>query len=152
MPTTTIARCSHSSHSWSPDEPTSLYFVTDEIAVFMNEKRVVCDLLALNRHDGRMVPVIIELKSTRDMKRLVEQLENYAAVISTYQIYFERLFSALLAEPIRFSMPVEKWLVWPSPKSGPVRRVEELAAQGIRVVDYAEKNNAFTFSIGARPR
>lgn len=63
-----------------------LTFVTDEIPIRpVNEDgtgKVLCDILALRQfNDGRLVPVVMELKSAREMTRLVGQVSSYAELL-----------------------------------------------------------------------
>ncbi len=135
-----------------PDsEDTSLYFVTDEISVVHDDNKIVCDILAINRRKDGIAPVLMELKSERAMSRLVEQLNNYEAIMKTYQTNFEGLFSALMGEKIRFAFSPEKWMVWPAADTSPDRREAELLPQGIRIVSYSESDAGFDFHIGQRP-
>ncbi len=65
--------------SEASDTPVDLTFVTDEISLPTEAGKMVCDILALRRHGGRTVPVLLELKDCRMLKRLIEQVEGYAA-------------------------------------------------------------------------
>jgi hypothetical protein len=85
------------------------------------------------------------------MKRLVEPLAEYAAVLRQYYGQFERLFSAVLGERIQFGGPPEKWLMWRAAGCGADPREAELARQGIRVVQYKRDNSGFKFRVGIRP-
>ena len=122
-------------------------FVADELALPLGSgKRIVCDLLALRCHpDGRQIPAVIELKSAREMKRLVEQVESYASVIEKNQGAFEALFSAVLGQPVCFSGPAERWIVWPQAGALSDPRAETLAGKGIRVVGYSQSERGFAF-------
>lgn len=135
----------------APTEDTALYFVTDEIALWSEDKRVVCDLLAINQRPDGIAPVLIELKSERHMTRLVEQLDSYTALLWHHRANFEQIFSALLGREIRFKFPPEKWLVWPSALETADRREAELLLKGIRVVGYREAPEGFTFAVGRHP-
>src|SRR5690606_23690497 len=104
-----------------------------------------------NRTQHGIVPVLMELKSGREMTRLVEQLTNYEAIVQHYLPYFERLFSALLGEKIMFRLPAEKWLVWKALDSGKDRREDELTNQGIRTVGYIEESGRYQFIVGNKP-
>ena len=135
--------------SCATNGPVELSFVTDEIALPLSQgAKTVCDLLALRRDAGRCTPVLIELKDARALKRLVEQVEGYAALIDEHANQFAALYGAVLGETVQFDGPVEKWIVWPA--AGLVRdpREEELAARRIRVVGYEERNDGYTFRIG----
>jgi len=128
-----------------------LVFVTDEIAVQDDSGKLVCDLLALRRGEGGDVPVILELKSKREMARLVHQLKAYSACMEKYTPFFERLFTETLGDDVCFSGPPEKWLVWPGMNRGHDLRERELADSGIGVIQYWENDSSFDFHIGARP-
>jgi hypothetical protein len=93
-------------------DPVELTFVTDEISLPHNDGEIVCDLLALRRDGGRCTPVLLELKSERALKRLVEQVDGYAPLIDDHQELFAHLFGELLGEELRFDgRPTEKWIV-----------------------------------------
>jgi len=128
-------------------------FVADELALPVGDgKRIVCDLLALRcAPDGRKNPAVIELKSARQMRRLVEQVQSYASAIERQQEGFEAFFSAVLGEHVRFSGPAERWIVWPQAGADRDPREQELGSAGIRVVGYAESEPGFSFRVGPRP-
>lgn len=135
-------------------QPTELYFVTDELAMFTPTGKVVCDILALRRgpHDPtKDIPVLIELKSARQMTELVKQLERYKVVMMEYSHHFEKLFGAILGEEIRFSDSIEKWLIWPASNSVRDPKEPKLAQLGIRVVQYTKNEYGFDFQIGQTP-
>jgi len=93
----------------------ALRFITDELSLPDGKGKVVCDLLAL-RNDH--TPVVIELKSARELGRLVYQVRRYADVVDDHRDEFARLFSAVLGRPIQLQHPAEKWIVWPPPAKG----------------------------------
>ena len=128
-------------------------FVTDELALPMGDgQRIVCDLLALRRGpDGRQVPAVIELKSARQMRRLIEQVEGYADALDNQPAAFEDLFSAVLGEEVTFDGPSERWIVWPQAGAFQDPRTEQLATLGIRVVGYAECGEDFSFRVERQP-
>lgn len=124
-------------------------FVTDEIPVPCADGRIVCDLLAARRlGEGRVRPVLIELKSERAMKRLVEQATSYAEVIDRHPDLFARLYGALLGSETRFEGATEMYIVWPAPASGGEPRRAELAALGIGVMTYRAVADGFEFALG----
>ena len=139
----------------SPESATSPFdrvlFVTDELAVFSGGGKLVCDLLALRREVGRIQPVLIELKSKRELKRLKEQLDGYSQFLQANVPAFERLYSEVLGEEVRFTAPPEKWLVWPRICDGADHREEELAQVGIGVVQYQAASDGFRFYVGRSP-
>jgi len=128
-------------------------FVADELALPMGGgRRMVCDLLALRRGPGdRQVPAVIELKSARQLRRLVEQVQGYADAVDSQRASFEALFSAVLGETVTFDSPTEKWIVWPQAGSNEDPRSEQLAAEGIRIVGYQESGGEFAFRVGRQP-
>ncbi len=130
--------------------PVELLFVTDEIPLPVEgEKNIVCDILALRTDSNLCTPVLLELKSERMMKRLVDQVRDYSALIDEHRGEFEKLFEAVLGRPVQFDdAPTEKWIVWPFPKSGPETRERELANEQIRLVDYREVEGGYEFSAG----
>jgi hypothetical protein len=75
--------------------PVELSFVTDETALPIQGDKMVCDVLALRRDDAHSVPVLLELKDSRMLSRLVEQVEGYARLVDTHADLFAQLYSVL---------------------------------------------------------
>jgi hypothetical protein len=127
-----------------------LIFAVDEIPVPLEgTKRIVCDVLALSRlPDGGYRPVLLELKSSRMMRKLVEQVESYADIVDRHSDLFGEIFSAMLDEKIHLVGSCEKWVVWP--RAGKIEdpRQEELAKKGIRVVGYRQNSSESSFRVG----
>jgi hypothetical protein len=132
------------------NEPVDLLFVTDELALPVMGKEMVCDVLALRRDGGRCTPVLLELKDRRMLTRLVEQVEGYSVLVDEHADLFAELFGALLGEDVRFEAPTERWIVWPGPRVGRDPREAELRTRGIRVVTYAEHEGAYSVRVGDR--
>ncbi len=132
--------------------PARLRFVTDEIAVPGDKRRIVCDLLAMREtKDGGRVPVVIELKSARHMKRLIQQVTDYATLVDTHADLYARLFETILHDDTTFTGPCEKWIVWPQAGDTKDPREDRLAEIGIRVVGYKRRGWAFGFRVGEKP-
>ena len=108
-----------------------LTFVTDEQMLPSETGKVVCDLLALRTVREGAVPVVIELKSRRDMARLIAQLNTMAAIVDAHRARFAQLFAALLGHDVRLVGPCERWLVWPAAPQDTDPRLAELAQRGI---------------------
>lgn len=126
------------------DEP--VWFVTDELALPAGAggEKIVCDLLAL--HGNR--PAVIELKPSRQLTRLVAQVNDYAALVDRHADLFEQLYSVILGRNVSFAGPCEKWIVWPrAPGHARDPREVELLAQGIFVVGYEETAERFALSV-----
>ena len=131
----------------SAGDEVPLVFVTDELSLPTEDGRIVCDLLAL--HGTR--PVIIELKPAREMKRLVQQVTSYAALVEAHLDLFAELYSVILDDASSLEPPCERWIVWPAvEKHERDPREDELAELGIRVVGYTESDSGFAFDIGRR--
>lgn len=127
-------------------------FLTDEIVMPTDAGgRILCDLLAVRPLDDRSFrPIVIELKSERQLKRLTEQVESYALLVEEQLAGFEALASALLAQDARLVCPCERWIVWPDARPGePDPREAELAQLGIRVVTYLAEGGVFRLRAGA---
>lgn len=138
--------------SVSTNDPVELVFVTDEIALPLDDEgKTVCDVLALRRDNGRCTPVLLELKDARMLGRLVAQVESYAALIDGHTALFEELYGALLGEAVKFDdRPTEKWIVWPAAGETNDPQEEKLAAQrkNIRIVGYTEKDGSYALRVG----
>lgn len=132
--------------------PVDLVFVTDEIALPVESGKIVCDLLALRTDGGRSTPVLLELKDSRQLTRLVEQVEGYGLLIDEHAELFAKLYSALLGRAVVFDRPTEKWIVWPMAGERLDPKERELTERGIRVVGYEERDGRFRFRVGAAPQ
>lgn len=134
--------------------PVELTFVTDEIALPTKpdgKGKIVCDILALRAGANGIVPVAIELKTERQLKRLIEQVTTYAALVDDHADLFAELCAALFAAPSGIVRPCEKWIVWPMAGNDRDPREDELAAAGVRAVGYAGTSNGFAFRVGKAP-
>lgn len=129
--------------------PVELMFVTDEIALPLDGEKTVCDILALRVDEGRSTPVVMELKSQRELTRLQHQVEAYAGLVDAHAALFAELFGALLGRKnLKFDGRAEKWIVWPATKHDVDPREKELLDRGIRVVAY---DQAPVFAVGRGP-
>jgi hypothetical protein len=134
--------------SCATNDPVELWFITDEIALPVEGGKMVCDILALRRDDGRCTPVLIELKDSRQLKRLVEQVEGYAKLLDLHADLFAELFGVLLGEAVRFDGSTEKWIVWPAAGASADPRTQELLDHGIRVTRYAVDGGRYSLVVG----
>lgn len=123
-----------------PESP-QLVFLADEMALREPDgEKTVCDLLAL-RFDGDLaVLVAIELKNTRQLKCLTEQVHKMADFIEKHRAEFQTLAEACLGRPVRLATKAERWIVWPC--AGPNRhgdqdpRIEKCRAENVRIITY----------------
>lgn len=124
--------------------PVELRFVTDELPLPTDQGKVVCDLLALRVDgEGHQIPVVIELKTERQLTRLVEQVTTYARLVDQQAVLFAQLYEALLGQPVSFAAPCERWIVWPA-VGDREPRAAELAALGVRSAGYEVKGAGFS--------
>jgi len=122
---------------------TELVFATDEIPLPTATGRIVCDILAARPiENGVYAPVVVELKSERAMKRLVEQVTTYAELVDEHLALFAELYGALLGSKVELRGACEKWIVWPA-IGDQEPRTEELGKLGIRLVGYREVEGGF---------
>jgi hypothetical protein len=130
-----------------------MLFIADELALPQEGGgRMVCDILALRRDaEGYCRPAVIELKSARQLSRLVEQVRDYAACVGALSDDFAELYSAVLGEAIVFDGPPECWIVWPQHGEQTDPREEELSEHGIRVVGYQEGGDGYSYRVGVAP-
>jgi PD-(D/E)XK nuclease superfamily protein len=120
-----------------------VYFITDEVSLPTYDGKIVCDLLAAVRINGGWRPMLVELKSERAMKRLIEQLDRFSYLIEQHLDAFGRLASTILKRPIQWSGSAQKVLVWPAVDKPVDPRISELAQLGIRCVGYRDKGADF---------
>ncbi|NOG53188.1 MAG: hypothetical protein HND57_02470 [Planctomycetes bacterium] len=127
-------------------------FITDELCITSGSLKMVCDLLAVRPLENGHCPMLIELKSARHMKRLVEQIDGFTQILNQCRDKFEALYTAVLGEDITFVCEPERWLVWPGKCEGADRREAELLEQRIGVIQYQQDDTAsFTFHVGRSP-
>ena len=138
--------------------PVELQFVTDEIFLPTEKSKIGCDILALRKTEDGSVPVLIELKSGRDMKEAIEQVEKYSGIVDEHAEDFAKLYHALLGsdfDNLEFVKSCEKWVVWPGLGDGPSDpdpREGDFSAKGIRLVSYYEDDKElgrYEFRVGA---
>jgi hypothetical protein len=122
-----------------------IYFVTDEMSLPTCNGKLVCDILAAAHKDDSWHPMLIELKSERAMKRLIEQLNGFSGLIEQHREVFANLASTVLGIPIQWSGPTQKVLVWPAVDKPVDPRASELAELGIRCIGYRDNGDDFNF-------
>jgi len=109
---------------------------------------VRCDILAVGKNGSEIFPVIIELKSNRNKKKLEEQLYNFAELIKHFKKEFKELLEACTSLLLNDYMP-RKIMIWPAPKleNGQTQNhLTHLNDNGINVLEYSEdKNKAYKF-------
>jgi len=116
----------------------NIQFITSEMAVTKNKKRVVNDILGFK--DGSLY--VIELKSDRAMGRLIEQVENFKKIIEEEKKLFDDLCKLYNHNWDKES--IIKVVVWPYNKNGKKSSIE-LLNEKIIEYGYKEKNDGFEF-------
>lgn len=134
--------------SRATEDPVELLFVADEISLPVEGSKIVCDVLGLRVDAGRSTPVLLELKDSRQLTRLVEQVYGYAAQMNGHADLFAKLYSVLLGREVVVNASAEKWIVWPMAGDALDPRDRELARRGVRVVAYDEHDDTYRFRVG----
>ena len=82
------------------------------------------------------------------MAELRRQVTVSASLMDTHRDLYAELATAMLGFEVNLVGPAERWIVWPELPGKPGKRVEELRAEGIRVVEYRESEGDFSFRVG----
>lgn len=100
----------------------SIRFITSELAFSDPEKgKIVSDIIGFDTKQNRIV--ILELKSDRLLKRLVEQVDNFDYIISQNQQLFDDLLSIYGYKTDNKPL---KAILWPNAKTSPLAKLEDL--------------------------
>lgn len=147
-----------------------LRFCLDEISLGDNNKKVPltasdkpeegivrCDILAVGKRAGsdKWTPVLIELKYSREMKRLEDQLKNFISVIDNnknLQAKLEELITTIVPEAKSYNSIITKVIVWPAPKSqGNGRALDESILEVVYDSNGKNERDVSTWKIYKRP-
>ena len=138
--------------SASTNGPVELTFVTDELVMPTVNGDHRLDLLAVRRlSSGRAIPVVIELKTSRDRKELLRQAPTYGDVLSHHLDALAELTSCVLGQDVRFERPPEKWIVWPQAGAEHDPCSDDFAAVDVRVVGYELRGGLYLFRVEDPP-
>ena len=101
-------------------------FITSELAIINQEgKRIVTDIIGYSESLKQLF--VIELKSERLRKRLIEQVNNFENVIIENPDFFNQLLSIYGFKSSKdFSKNISKVIVWPYKKTSPDKMLIEL--------------------------
>jgi len=104
---------------------TNIKYITSEFAITNKEGlKIVTDIIGYSERDNQLC--IIELKSDRLLKRLIQQVLNFEKVISDNFDFFSKLLSIngfLENKPL--SKKMKKIVVWPHEKTSPKNKLKE---------------------------
>lgn len=107
-------------------------FVTSELALFNKSgRKVVTDIIGYNIPTKQIA--IIELKSQRHLKKLIEQVRDFELIIQEHFPLFMKIFQ-LHGLPLKSATPI-KAIVWPDAMTN--QRME-LKAERITECTYKE--------------
>jgi hypothetical protein len=108
-------------------------FITSELAIqSKSNKKTVTDILGYNKDTQQLY--IIELKSDRLLKRLIQQVSDFENVILENTQFFSQLISIHgFASPVDFLKKIKKVIVWPEGKTSPK---EEFKRESIIEITY----------------
>ncbi|MEA3222676.1 MAG: hypothetical protein U9P49_05875 [Thermodesulfobacteriota bacterium] len=132
-----------------------LLFALDEVSFGDQNNPPIrrLDILALGKCDGNHFPVFIELKSGRNLGRLLVQLKEYQEHVQRYKLEFEKLLSACTNEKVDLSK-CGRIIVWPRSKSdNPSREVEiKCGQQKVTIIESAIDNWTAIKDFSFQPR
>ena len=118
----------------------SIIFITSELAMRNNSgTKIVSDIIGYNTATNQLV--IIELKSDRLLKRLIEQVENFEKIINENFYFFQELIN--LNNFDKLSLAPKKAIVWPYKNTSPLEKLK-----GLNIAEYTYKlyDNNFSFT------
>lgn len=121
------------------DEFDDLLFITDELST--GDLRA--DVIALGSKEGRYFPVFIELKITRSLKRLIEQLESAPKLLTLAEADFVQFLSAVsgISENQISFKDYRLMLIWSKSPSGKESKdVAVVRSRKILTVHYSDPN------------
>ena len=121
-----------------------LLFALDEVSFGDQDNKPIrrLDILAVGKCDGNHFPVLIELKSRRDLGRLLVQLQDYQDHLKRYKSEFETLLKACTGVKEVDLSKYGRIIVWPRSKNGkPSREVEiKCGQQKVTIIESATDN------------
>jgi hypothetical protein len=116
----------------------SIKFVTSELAIYnSNGNKIVSDIIGYDTATNQLV--IIELKSDRLLKRLIEQVDNFEEIIHDNFWFFHDLVTlhgfGKVVEDLR------KAIVWPHERTSPLEKLKDL-----NIAEYTYQGNSDNYS------
>jgi len=116
----------------------SIKFITSELAMYKsNEAKIVSDIIGYNTETNQLV--IIELKSDRLFKRLIEQVESFEEIIHDNFWFFHDLVT--LHGFSKLEEASSKAIVWPHERTSPLQKLKDLD-----ITEYTYQSNGDDFS------
>ncbi|MFP5039395.1 PGN_0703 family putative restriction endonuclease [Parasediminibacterium sp. JCM 36343] len=118
----------------------NIQFITSELALESNSgTKVVADILGYSTTTKQLC--IIELKSSRLMKELINQVNIFEEIIfENFEFFTTLLFIKLNIDSSTVSKKVRKIIIWPHEHTSPLVKLKEA---GIEEITY---HNVYTFN------
>ncbi|MBP8878326.1 MAG: hypothetical protein KBG86_09790, partial [Flavobacteriales bacterium] len=117
----------------------SIKFITSELAMHnYSGDKVVSDIIGYDTSTNQLI--IIELKSDRLLKRLIEQVDSFGEIIHDNFWFFHDLVT--LHGFGKLEEVTRKAIVWPHEKTSPLEKLKEL---DIAEYTYQESNGSYNF-------
>ncbi len=110
---------------------------------------VRCDVLSIGLKDGCYSPVLIELKSTRNLKRLIDQLNNFIKDIESTPKIHKSILSLMkkcagIPENSPFKNEFQKIILWPRLEQPPKSTTDKIG-KAIIEVGYTFEKGRWSF-------
>jgi hypothetical protein len=109
----------------------NILYLTSEMAAYKGNEKIVADILSLNQNNDL---VILELKTDRARKRLLDQVNNFEDCIKQDKKFFNDLVALLSGK--KWSGKIVNVIVWPWAATSPV-------AWGQDITEICYKNSCF---------
>jgi hypothetical protein len=117
----------------------SIQFLTSELAISnSNGNKIVADIIGYDSKTNQLI--IIELKSSRLLKRLIEQVNNFEEIIHENFSFFMNLTS--LHGSSKLEKVSKKAIVWPHERTSPLKKLSDL---DIAEYTYKKYENSYSF-------
>ncbi|MFC2176317.1 hypothetical protein ACFLR1_05050 [Bacteroidota bacterium] len=117
----------------------SISFITSELAIHnSNGTKIVSDIIGYNTTTNQLV--IIELKSDRLLKRLIEQVDSFEEIIHDNFWFFHDLVT--LHGFGKLEKVSKKAIVWPHKRTSPLGKLKDL---DIAEYTYQENGDSYSF-------
>lgn len=101
----------------------AIRFITSELAIHnKKESKIVSDIIGYDTKTKQLV--IVELKSDRHLKRLIEQVDNFEEIISDNFLFFRNLLA--LHGFSKLEKESKKVIVWPHERTSPLEKLQKL--------------------------
>jgi hypothetical protein len=117
----------------------SIKFLTSELAIHNNNgTKIVSDIIGYDTNTNQLI--IIELKSNRLLKKLIEQVDNFEKIFHNNYWFFRELI--ILHDFNILEDISRKVIVWPHAKTSPLKRLKDI---DITEYTYWSNDNSYHF-------